>query len=493
MDLILKIKERKKIILLTLLISAVLLTVFILQKTTNPFSKANISSNIEAESGSLSGGASIQSDNSASGNKYIKLTSGSGIDGTSYYIDCSSGDDLKDGKSPDTAWKNLSKINSLQLEPGDGVFLKRSTTCSDSIVLSKSGTRINPITLGAYGSGELPIIQSSTNNTRIINIQGSYIAIENIYTKGIALSTESGCDNNPKGYIVGFQLDDSSHHITLKNNKATGNYAGIYIKSGSNNNKILYNTIENNTMMNPLDKGGDGDAGAFGVLIHGSDNEIAYNLFRGHDACSYDYDRDGSDVEIYGGSRNIIHHNKGSESDHFSELGKNSTQSSNDNIYSYNTFTSSLKDTVFLNTRGEGHTYGPIYNTKVYNNSVYLTGSESQGVVCSNCGSDILTLRNNILWAQWKSIYASTSFTESNNIYWKTGGNPFIQGFTISSTSKTVDPHYVNAPGGNLHIQSSSPAVNSGSNESVTAGFTTDLDNNPVPNGSAPDIGAFEI
>jgi hypothetical protein len=46
--------------------------------------------------------------------------------------------------------------------------------------------------------------------------------------------------------------------------------------------------------------GSDDDHGA-GILIWGDDNIIEYNKMEKNDACSYDYVRDGSAVEIYGG------------------------------------------------------------------------------------------------------------------------------------------------------------------------------------------------
>jgi hypothetical protein len=53
--------------------------------------------------------------------------------------------------------------------------------------------------------------------------------------------------------------------------------------------------------------------------------------------------------------------------------------------------------------------------------------------------------------------------------------------------SLNVDPKFVSA-GTNFHLLSTSPAINSGTNVSLT----TDHDGNKVPNGSAPEIGAFE-
>jgi hypothetical protein len=53
------------------------------------------------------------------------------------------------------------------------------------------------------------------------------------------------------------------------------------------------------------------DCGAFGVLLSGDRTEVAYNTISGSDAFSYDYGRDGSAIEVYGGQANFIHDNLG--------------------------------------------------------------------------------------------------------------------------------------------------------------------------------------
>ena len=53
-----------------------------------------------------------------------------------------------------------------------------------------------------------------------------------------------------------------------------------------------------------------------------------------------------------------------------------------------------------LVTRGANNTYGPVYGTKVYNSSVYLSGSQSYAVQCTGgCSPSVLSFKNNIDWA----------------------------------------------------------------------------------------------
>lgn len=392
-----------------------------------------------------------------------------------YYVDCTNGSDSNSGMSSTSAWKSLRKANNIPLTAGSSLLLKKGCTWQEPLIISSNGTSSNNIFIGSYGDGDIPVIQSTSFNA--VTIKGSYITIQDLYARIDAANFEAGCQNNPKGSTVGFSFDSGSANNTLQNSIVTGAYAGVFINSNSHNNKIINNKIIDNTMMQGLDTAPDNDYGAFGILLWGDDNEISHNTIRGSNACSYDYVTDGSDVEIYGGQRNLIAYNKGYDSDAFTELGN---PRSADNTYAYNLFTSSLPRSSFLVTRGGG-TFGPVYNTKAINNTVYLTGSISNAVQCLTCSPSVLFLENNIFWSAKNNIQGSVG--ESNNIYWEADNN-----FQISPSSKMVDPQFI-SPGTDFHLQATSPAINSGKQTT----FTKDLDGTPVPNGDGVDIGALEF
>lgn len=396
-------------------------------------------------------------------------------DKVTYYVDCIKGLDSQDGLSPNRAWKSLQKANTAVLSARKSLLLKKGCTWQEPLVISSSGSSTQNIIIGAYGDGDMPVIQNSMSN--VVTIKGSYITIQNIHAKVVATNFDTGCLNNPKGEISGFIFEPNSSYNTLQNSKATGAYAGVFIKNNSHHNKIQNNQFIDNNMMY-LDSASDNDHGAFGVLLWGDDNEISYNFIRGSTACSYDYLTDGSAVEVYGGQRNIIKHNKAYDNEAFTELGN---FRSSENIYAYNLVISSLPRSYFLITRGISK-WGPVYRTSAYNNTVYLTGKSSSGFACLSCDIDILTLENNIIWGNGKIGYLEGSFNEGHNIYWGSSVN-----FPINSTSKIANPQFI-FPGLNFHLRAESPAIDSG----VLTQFTNDLDNKKIPQGSGTDIGAFE-
>lgn len=71
------------------------------------------------------------------------------IRGTTYYVSAD-GDDISDGKTPESAWKTLERVNSGYLNPGDGILFRRGDLFRGE-VYAKPG-----VTYGAYGDGDKP-------------------------------------------------------------------------------------------------------------------------------------------------------------------------------------------------------------------------------------------------------------------------------------------------------------------------------------------------
>jgi len=79
-----------------------------------------------------------------------------------YYVS-NTGSDLNDGKTPATAWKTISKVNSTSFEPGNKIYFKRGHTWREQLTIPSSGAAGKPITFGAYGRGPRPRIVGTLN------------------------------------------------------------------------------------------------------------------------------------------------------------------------------------------------------------------------------------------------------------------------------------------------------------------------------------------
>ncbi len=79
------------------------------------------------------------------------------VTGTKYYVS-NSGSNANDGKTPESAWQTLDKVNSASLKEGDGVFFKRGDTFRGQLTTKKG------VTYSAYGEGAKPNLYGSLRN-----------------------------------------------------------------------------------------------------------------------------------------------------------------------------------------------------------------------------------------------------------------------------------------------------------------------------------------
>ncbi len=389
---------------------------------------------------------------------------------STYYVDSARGSNKAGGRSKATAWRSLARVNAARIEPGDSVLFRRGRVWGGSLKLKASGTRARPIVIGSYGRGTLPLIGGS-GATSCVVITGSFVRLRQLHAG----------DCSWAGIEVAGDSDRVARCLI------TRNAAGVDVKAGAVGTKIVKNHIVDNNKMSVLTPSPrNDDSGAFGVALHGDRSEVAWNRISGSDAFSYDYGRDGAAVEVYGGRHNRVHHNVAVQNHDFSELGNSRSV---DNTFAYNLVRSRLAVSSFLVTRGDQSRLGPVRHTRLYNNTVYLTGASSQGFVCyAGCNRDILKMRNNIIEARAKVGYADAPFNENHDLFWggplqaRHGRRTFVR-----------KPRFVSPPH-NLRLRRISPAVDRG----IPLGYRVDLDRHPARldgNGdrrAVPDLGAYE-
>lgn len=90
-----------------------------------------------------------------------------------YYVDSLNGDDAADGTSPATAWRTLARAAGAPLAPGDRLLLARGSTWNETLSLSASGTAAAPITVDAFGSGPPPLLFGLT-------LSGDHLIVQNL-------------------------------------------------------------------------------------------------------------------------------------------------------------------------------------------------------------------------------------------------------------------------------------------------------------------------
>jgi len=307
-----------------------------------------------------------------------------------YYVDAQNGSDTADGRSAATAWKSLSKISGLTLNPGEVLRLARGSIWTGQLIISSSGSDASPISVEAYGSGEAPTIELPDVEANAIRVTGSHVVILDLRLRNIK-------------YVAVF-VAESSQYVVVGGTEIVN--AGLGISFQGSHHKALSNYIHDLHMINNTPDVSNGDYGAVGIVMTGEDIEVAWNLFENCRAPSYDYGVDGGAVEIFGdisGAR--IHHNWAYATDGFMEMAGNVS----DMVIAYNVWINGSTEwsPVFVGMHMDGYTY----DIRIENNTAVSadtapnsgifglwTSSSSQRTDCS------VVVRNNIFVTAHKTF-----------------------------------------------------------------------------------------
>ncbi len=134
-------------------------------------------------------------------------------------------------------------------------------------------------------------------------------------------------------------------------------------------------------------------------------------------------------------------------------------------------------------------------NISIYNNTFFNNWEAirwKSGATDNYSGTN--TIKNNLIWQNSTSNWGIHDYTTNRQAISRTAiaYNTFQQGAATNTTgtyAKVVsNPYFVNAGSRDFHLRSSSPCIN----VAASVGLTRDFDGTAVPQGSRPDMGAYE-
>jgi len=388
-----------------------------------------------------------------------------------YFVDSVRGRDENPGTSIQSAFKSLSKINSLVLYPGDSIFFCRGGLWVGQLNISHSGTSAKPIIFTAYGDGPDPIIKNpGVEYGSAINITADWVVVEyflvrEAHESGVFI--RRGADHNIVRHIEATQVG-MGFAISGRYNLVTKNYAHDL-------------TIIKNT------PGGDDDYGAVGAWLFGSNNEVSYNRMINCKSPSLDYGLDGGMVEFYGDvDSSYVHHNWGQNCNGAFEVGGKG-ETLTDNVIAYNI---SINNIVSGGFHVGGKFGVRLENFRIENN-VFIDMDKREytiGLWGGNAVKTDIRYLNNIFYIpNHQRVSTQSVFTHQHNLYYL--GKNTVLGFTPGKGDLTGDPMFVNFSKQDFHLQKGSPAIDAG----MRLNHRVDYDGNSVPVGTSTDIGAFEF
>jgi len=326
----------------------------------------------------------------------------------------------------------------------------------DTLIILNGTYAEGPITRIPGGSAGAPtIIRAQNRNQAIVRpssgfavfyLDASYITIDGI---------DADCNNVTAGSCGPYLYNNANapRNITLQHGTAR-NAKGVYgsgIELGQGGNHLIWD-------MDVINNGSDKQFD-HGIYVYGSNVTVDGNRIRGSA---------GWGIHVYHGCD-----------------GKNGCPSTGIVIRN-NTVYSNSNRSALLITQSSG--------TLIYNNILYSNGVD--GIELYGSGVSGTQIYNNTIYGNGRYCVhipdtGSSTTSVRNNICYGNGTDRVLdQGSsTTSSNNLMANASFANAPGGDFHIQSGSPAIAGGQN--LYTVFTSDFEGRPRPGSSAWDIGAF--
>jgi hypothetical protein len=124
---------------------------------------------------------------------------------TIYYLS-PNGNDANDGKSTETAWQTIKKVNQINFNPSDQILFEGGQTFKGNLQLDAddAGTPANPIKIGSYGEGRATINAENGSGILVENSMGFEISNLNIVGSGREKNSGDGIAfvNNLRGNLT---------------------------------------------------------------------------------------------------------------------------------------------------------------------------------------------------------------------------------------------------------------------------------------------------
>ena len=348
------------------------------------------------------------------------------------------------------------------------------------LLLNNGSTGVIVNNVEGYSNGNETFKQLDTTSATYNNIIGSYNLDDGFSLHDSAIATiNTGTFNNN---VSGINNQNSSqitlNDVTISNNSqdgvwvlgATGGSGGITTINNatftSNPNNLK---IQNDQAINATNVTISG--GTFGLYLN-STGQLTFSGVQISGVSNYAVYVFGSTTATI--SKANINNNNTS---HIIDVESNGSLTLNNSLVHNNRGASKYS---FIARSGSNNT---IKNTVFYNNT--------HGLYVDTTG--IIALYNSVLTSLGYGIafYSgapATNVTLSNNDFYSNTTN-FYGASPTNTNGLAIDPSFTNPGGSDFTLQYISGLINTG----IDVGLTTDYASNSVPQGSAPDIGAYEF
>lgn len=405
----------------------------------------------------------------------------------SYYVDALNGNDANTG-TLNAPWQTLDKVSMTTFLAGDNIYFKRGTIYTGCVSINGDGTSNNPITIGAYGTGNAPSFtnpDNNNNNGNAMQIRGAYHIVENLYFHHTASAPSGDVTFEEVWEIGALHVSLGNDFVIIRNNEFAHNAKAI--QSYSENSLITNNYIHdvNTTQQNGFLS--DPYWGPIGIHLGIGNQEVSYNIIENMYAQGGAFSADGGAIEVDDGRNHkdniYIHHNTTQHNMGFLEVSywdDIAMMSSNNVVVEYNV---SRDYQSFLLW------WAPTNGSTVKNNTIIRDDNQVQGnwnaVFILDVPPGNINLTKNIVVVdndQTEAIFidgfdgAVDDVNHTDNCYWNADGGSINLGQTFGSGEINADPLFLDYTNGNYYLQANSPAFTWGALHNPTTGGIADLE-----------------
>jgi hypothetical protein len=398
-----------------------------------------------------------------------------------YYVDCAAGSDSSTGISESAPWRSLAKLSQTTFSPGDRILLKRGSRCSGMLAPRGSGQPGNPIRVGAYGAGALPVIEAGKSEAAVKLFDQQYWEVENLETTGgdpygVFVSGTKGVlkhfvlrnllvrdvTGTPKTKNSGLVVVRGTPELVLEDvtidgvtARSTTQWSGIVVSGGSRESRVK-NVVVRNSVAHHIwgdgivlwsvdqglvEKSATWATGLQPTQTIGTPNGIWTWTCRD---CVVQWtegffvDSPGVDGGVYdidwGNDNNIIQYNYGHDAMGYclSVFGAGNQVTTN-SIVRYNVCVNNGRSPKLARRQGDMYIStwegGKIDGLLIHNNTFYWNPPIDVPVVqidqADFTGSMPNVFRDNLIYSHVPSmVHANKSLQFENNVYWTTGKSP---------------------------------------------------------------------